>query len=102
MDAQRLLYAIDEISTWVGKLAAWLIIALMTVVLTVSVVLFGVLRKELSLLMIYQALGTQDIQPLLDWVQIFTFLVFLTFYLPCLSTLADQLAANWPVRRWRL
>jgi TRAP-type mannitol/chloroaromatic compound transport system permease small subunit len=32
MDAQRLLYAIDEISTWVGKLAAWLIIALMTVV----------------------------------------------------------------------
>jgi TRAP-type mannitol/chloroaromatic compound transport system permease small subunit len=32
MDAQRLLYAIDAISTWVGKLAAWLIIALMTVV----------------------------------------------------------------------
>jgi TRAP-type mannitol/chloroaromatic compound transport system permease small subunit len=32
MDAQRLLYAIDGISTWVGKLAAWLIIALMTVV----------------------------------------------------------------------
>jgi TRAP-type mannitol/chloroaromatic compound transport system permease small subunit len=32
MGAQRLLYAIDGISTWVGKLAAWLIIALMTVV----------------------------------------------------------------------
>jgi len=32
MDAQRLLYAIDGISTWFGKLAAWLIIALMTVV----------------------------------------------------------------------
>lgn len=54
-------------------------------------ILFGVLRKELSLLMIYQALGTQDIVPLLDWVQIFTFLVFLTFYIPCLSTFAVML-----------
>ena len=32
MIVQRFLYAIDGISTWVGKLAAWLIIALMTVV----------------------------------------------------------------------
>ena len=51
-------------------------------------ILFGVLRKELSLLMIYQALGTLEITPLLDHVQIFTFLVFLTFYVPCLSTFA--------------
>ena len=32
MRVQTLLYAIDGISTWVGKLAAWLIILLMTVV----------------------------------------------------------------------
>src|SRR5690348_1283887 len=32
MSVQRLLYAIDGVSTWVGKAAAWLIIALMTVV----------------------------------------------------------------------
>ena len=32
MGVQRLLYTIDAISTWVGKFAAWLIIALMTVV----------------------------------------------------------------------
>ena len=32
MTVQRCLYAIDGISTWVGKLAAWLIIVLMTVV----------------------------------------------------------------------
>ena len=32
MTVQSLLHAIDGISTWVGKLAAWLIIALMTVV----------------------------------------------------------------------
>lgn len=54
-------------------------------------ILFGILRKELSLLMIYQALGTQEIVPLLDATQIFTFLVFLTFYIPCLSTFAVML-----------
>jgi TRAP-type mannitol/chloroaromatic compound transport system permease small subunit len=32
MNAQRLLYAIDGISTWVGKAAAWLIIGLMAMV----------------------------------------------------------------------
>ncbi len=32
MDAQRLLYTIDGISTWVGKAAAWLIIALTAMV----------------------------------------------------------------------
>lgn len=54
-------------------------------------ILFGVLRKELSLLMVYQALGTQELTPLLDWVQIVTFLVFLTFYVPCVSTFAVML-----------
>ncbi len=54
-------------------------------------ILFGVLRKELSLLMIYQALGTTEIVPLLDWVQIATFLIFLTFYVPCVSTFAVML-----------
>jgi TRAP-type mannitol/chloroaromatic compound transport system permease small subunit len=32
MTVQRFLYAVDEISTWVGKAAAWLIILLMSVV----------------------------------------------------------------------
>ena len=54
-------------------------------------ILFGVLRKELSLLMVYQALGTMEIEPVLDWVQIATFLVFLTFYIPCVSTFAVML-----------
>ena len=51
-------------------------------------ILFGVLRKELSLLMIYQALGSQDVGSLLDSVQIVTLLLFLTFYVPCVSTFA--------------
>lgn len=51
-------------------------------------ILFGVLRKELSLLMIYQALGTFEIGTYMDWLQIITFLLFLTFYVPCVSTFA--------------
>ena len=54
-------------------------------------ILFGVLRKELSLLMIYQALGTLDIGAVLDRVQIMTLLLFLTFYIPCISTFAVML-----------
>lgn len=54
-------------------------------------ILFGVLRKELSLLMIYQALGTFEVNQYLDWVQLTTFLVFLTFYIPCVSTFAVML-----------
>jgi ferrous iron transport protein B len=63
-------------------------------------ILFGVLRKELSLLMIYQALGTQEIVPLLDHIQIFTFLVFLTFYVPCLSTFAVMLKTLGHKEAW--
>jgi ferrous iron transport protein B len=54
-------------------------------------ILFGVLRKELSLLMVYQALGSFDVGAHLDWVQITTFLLFLTFYIPCVSTFAVML-----------
>lgn len=54
-------------------------------------ILFGVLRKELSLLMIYQALGGFDVGRYLDPVQIMTFLLFLTFYVPCISTFAVML-----------
>jgi ferrous iron transport protein B len=41
--------------------------------------------------MIYQALGTFEIGMQLDWVQITTFLLFLTFYIPCVSTFAVML-----------
>ena len=54
-------------------------------------ILFGILRKELSLLMIYQALGTFDVGSLLNWIQIMTLLLFLTFYIPCISTFAVML-----------
>ena len=54
-------------------------------------ILFGVLRKELSLVMVYQALGTFEVGLVMDWIQITTFLVFLLFYIPCISTFAVML-----------
>jgi ferrous iron transport protein B len=50
--------------------------------------IFGVLRKELSLVMLQQALGVTDFSQALTPVQMITFSVFVVFYVPCLATLA--------------
>jgi ferrous iron transport protein B len=53
--------------------------------------IFGVLRKELSLLMLMQALGTTNVVSVMTTAQILIFTLFVTFYLPCLATLASML-----------
>jgi ferrous iron transport protein B len=50
--------------------------------------LFGILRKELVLVMLITALGTKDIASIMTQTQIFTFTIFSTFYIPCLATFA--------------
>lgn len=50
--------------------------------------IFGVLRKELSMIMLRQALDVVDISQALTPVQMVTFTVFVVFYIPCLATLA--------------
>jgi len=50
--------------------------------------IFGILRKELSLIMLRQALGVTDFSAALTAVQMVTFTVFVVFYIPCLATLA--------------
>jgi len=49
---------------------------------------FGVLRKELSLVMLAQALGTTDLGTVLTAAQMIVFTLFLLFYVPCLATVA--------------
>ncbi len=49
--------------------------------------IFGVLRKELSLIMLGQALGSMDFRSVLSPVQMITFTVFVIFYMPCLATI---------------
>ncbi|HLE67977.1 MAG TPA: ferrous iron transporter B [Burkholderiales bacterium] len=63
-------------------------------------ILFGVLRKELSLLMIYQAFGGFEIDRYLDPIQLVTLLLFLTFYVPCISTFAVMLKVVGRKEAW--
>ena len=50
--------------------------------------IFGILRKELSLVMLGQALGTVNFDTALSIPQMVTYATFVMFYLPCLATLA--------------
>jgi ferrous iron transport protein B len=64
----------------------------LTLILGLPVVLgttmvFGVLRKELALIMLAQALGTTSVAAVLSATQIVVFTIFITFYIPCLATL---------------
>jgi small GTP-binding protein len=49
--------------------------------------IFGIFRKELSLVMLGQALGSMNFSNLLTPVQMISFNVFVMFYIPCLATL---------------
>jgi len=51
---------------------------------------FGFLRKELSLVMMLQALGVsyQDVMSVITKDQLVIFTVFISFFIPCLSTVA--------------
>jgi ferrous iron transport protein B len=50
--------------------------------------------------MIFQALGTQELNTVLSTAQIATLLVFLTFYVPCVSTFAVMLKTMGAKQAW--
>ncbi|MBU7047304.1 MAG: ferrous iron transport protein B [Theionarchaea archaeon] len=52
------------------------------------VLIFGMLKRELSLVMLIQVLGTSHLLNVLTRTQILTFTVFVVFYIPCLATLS--------------
>ena len=49
--------------------------------------IFGIFRKELSMVMLAQALGTTDYAAVLTAPQMLVFTVFVVFYIPCISTI---------------
>jgi len=53
-----------------------------------TTLIFGIMRKELSLVMLNEALGTTQLQTVLTQTQLLTFTVFVLFYIPCASTIA--------------
>ncbi len=50
--------------------------------------IFGILRKELTLVMLVQALGTTHLETVLTTGQMLTFTLFVVFYVPCVATIA--------------
>ncbi|MCK7476592.1 MAG: hypothetical protein M0C28_02795 [Candidatus Moduliflexus flocculans] len=61
---------------------------------------FGFLRKELSLIMMLQALGVdyQNLMTVISREQIVVFTVFISFFIPCLSTfviLWKEIGKKW-------
>jgi len=53
-----------------------------------TTLIFGVLRKELSMLMLIQAIGTSNVAAVMSTTQIMTFTIFVIFYVPCVATIA--------------
>ena len=49
---------------------------------------FGILRKELTLVMLVQALGTTHVNTVMSNGQLLTFTLFVVFYIPCVATIA--------------
>lgn len=53
-----------------------------------TTLVFGIMRKELSLIMLNEALGTTQLHTVLSPNQLLTFTIFVLFYIPCVSTIA--------------
>jgi ferrous iron transport protein B len=53
-----------------------------------TTLIFGILRKELSMVMLVQALGVTDVSTVMNATQIMTFTIFVLFYVPCVATIA--------------
>ena len=50
--------------------------------------IFGIFRKELALIMLFQALGTTQVASVMTSGQMMTFALFTIFYIPCIATIA--------------
>jgi ferrous iron transport protein B len=71
----------------------WLGLPLMTGI----VLIFGILRKELILVMLVTVYGTNDFSQILDPVQMITLALVSMFYIPCMATIA----ALWKEFGWK-
>jgi len=77
--------AADPINALLSPLTVWMLGLPAAVGMTL---VFGVLRKELTLVMLVQALGTTEVNTVLDTQQLLTFTLFVVFYVPCIATIA--------------
>jgi len=78
-------HAAEPINALLSPLTVWMLGLPAAVGMTL---VFGVLRKELTLVMLVQALGTTEINTVMTTGQLFTFTLFVVFYVPCIATIA--------------
>ncbi len=52
-----------------------------------TTLIFGIFKKELSLMMLFQAFGTDNLSKVMTHSQMFVYAVFTLFYIPCISTI---------------
>jgi ferrous iron transport protein B len=60
--------------------------------------LLGIFRKELTLLMLNQALGAADVSTILSHGQILVLVVFTVLYIPCVATISTL----WKEGGWKV
>jgi ferrous iron transport protein B len=83
-----LLEWVDAANT-INALLAPLTVVLLGLPAAVGMTLvFGILRKELTLVMLVQALGTTQLYTVMTDSQMLTFTLFVVFYVPCVATIA--------------
>jgi len=75
----------DSINALLSPLTVWTLGLPAAVGMTL---VFGVLRKELTLVMLVQALGTTEVNTVMTTQQLLTFTLFVVFYVPCIATIA--------------
>jgi ferrous iron transport protein B len=79
------------IGDWINRLLAPFTSGLLGLPAATGITLvFGLFRKELTLIMLFSALGTTDVLSVMTPVQVMTFVVFVLFYIPCVATIVTQ------------
>jgi ferrous iron transport protein B len=78
-------HADGTINALLAPLTVWILGLPIAVGMTL---VFGVLRKELTMVMLVQALGTTHVDTVMSTAQLLTFTLFVVFYLPCVATVA--------------
>ncbi len=78
-------YSIDNVINSALKPLTVLILGLPEKVGTTLI--FGIFKKELTLMMLFQALGSDNLSTVMTNTQMFVYAVFTLFYIPCISTI---------------
>jgi ferrous iron transport protein B len=77
-----------HLETFINKLISPITLLLGLPIAVGVTLIFGILRKELTMIMLVQALEVADIRIVMSATQIMTFTIFVLFYVPCVATIA--------------